>query len=220
MVRADFLAAMAQLENALLVDRAGPVDVPPVSPSSRRAAPQQQLAKLRQRLDVFPAWWSEPLDAYLRWRWPTWRAQTAYVLGGNLIGLFKRFWLWTEEQRSVDGWPTLRRADLQAWVRYRIDAGAKSDSIGNQLGQIRSFLKFAQQRDCPVDPGVLLVKAPRSNARPLPRHLSETDYRRLEKHILQATQDLSYNATYDRAWFLTLAELFTVIVTQRYLPTS
>jgi site-specific recombinase XerD len=204
-VRADFLAAMAGLENALVVDRAGPVDVPPVAPSSRQAAPQEHLTKLRQRLAVFPAWWRESLDAYLRWRWSTWRAQTAYILGGNLIGLFKRFWMWAEEHRSIDGWETLRRADLQAWVRFRIDAGAKPDSIRNQLGQIRSFIKFAQERDCPVDPGVFLVKAPRSNSKPLPRHLSETDYRRLENHIMQATEGDTYDATYDRSWFLTLA---------------
>ncbi len=43
-VRADFLAAMAGLENTLVVDRAaGPVDVPPIEPSSRQAAPQAQL---------------------------------------------------------------------------------------------------------------------------------------------------------------------------------
>jgi integrase/recombinase XerC len=159
-VRADFLAAMIGLENALVVDRAGgPGHVPPVAPSARQAAPQEQLTKLRQRLAVFPAWWREPLDAYLRRRWSTWRAQTAYMLGGNLIGLFKRFWLWTEEHRSVDGWETLQRADLQAWVRSRVDAGAKPESIRNQLGQIRSFIKFAQERDCPVKPGVFLVKA-------------------------------------------------------------
>ena len=204
-VRADFLAAMAGLEHALVIDRTAPVTSVPVAPSVRHPAPREQLAKLRQRLDVLPAWLREPLEAYLRWRWPTWRAQTAYMLGGNLIGLFRRFWMWTEEQRSVDGWETLRRADLQAWVRFRIDAGAKPESIRNQLGQIRSLIKFAQGRDCPVDPALFLVKAPRSNAKPLPRHLSESEYRRLEKHIMQATDGDSYGAAYDRAWFLTLA---------------
>jgi site-specific recombinase XerD len=205
-VRADFLAAMAGLEKALAVDRAGgPVDVPPRAPSARRAAPQEQLAKLCGRLASLPAWWAEPLDAYLRWRWAAWRAQTAYLLGGNLIALCKRFWLWIEEHRSVDGWETLRRADLQAWVRFRMEAGAKPEAIVNQLGQIRSFLKFAQGRDCPVNPDVFLVKAPRGGATPLPRHLSEADYRRLETHVLQATQGDSYDAAFDRAWFLTLA---------------
>jgi site-specific recombinase XerD len=205
-VRADFLAAMAGLEKTLLVDRVGgPVDVPPREPSSRQPAPQEQLARLRQRLAGLPAWWREPLDAYLRWRWSTWRAQTAYALGGNLIGLFRRFWGWAEEQRAVDGWEKLRRADLQAWVRFRIEAGAKPDAIRNQLGQIRSFVRFAQEQECPVDPGLFLVQAPRSNAKPLPRHLSEADYRRLERHIFQATESDSYDAAFDRACFLTLA---------------
>ena len=145
-VRADFRSAMAQLEDALLGDRAAPVNVAPTKPSSRQAAPQEQLAKLCQQLDVFPVWLREALEAYLRWRWSTWRAQTAYILGGNLIGLFRRFWMWAEEQRSVDGWQTLRRADLQAWVRFRIDAGAKPASIRNQLGQIRSLARFARER--------------------------------------------------------------------------
>jgi site-specific recombinase XerD len=205
-VRADFLAAMDGLEHALAVDRAGgEADVPRKEPAARQAAPQEQLDRLRGRLASLPAWWAEPLDAYLRWRWTAWRAQTAYALGGNLIGLFKRFWLWIEEQRAVDGWDTLRRADLQAWVRFRMEAGAKPEAIVNQLGQIRSFLRFAQGRDCPVDQGVFLVKAPRVSATPLPRHLSEADYRRLETHVLGATQGDSYDAAFDRAWFLTLA---------------
>ena len=113
-----------------------------------QAAPQEQLAKLRQRLDVLPDWLREALDAYLRWRWPTWRAQTAYMLGGNLIGLFRRFWMWTEEHRSVDGWQTLRRADLQAWVTLPYRCGRETrihtqpTGANTQLYQVRSTARL------------------------------------------------------------------------------
>ena len=38
-----------------------------------------------------------------------------------------------------------------------------------------------------------------------PRYLPEPDYRRLEVTVLEATEADTYNACFDRAWFLTLA---------------
>jgi integrase/recombinase XerD len=39
----------------------------------------------------------------------------------------------------------------------------------------------------------------------LPRYLAEDDYRRLESTVLRATDSDTYDAYFDRAWFLTLA---------------
>jgi site-specific recombinase XerD len=161
--------------------------------------------KLRQRLAdaALPAWLHDAVDAYLSWRWPTWRAQTAYQLGRNFLSVVRRVWTWLEANRQIEGWETFRRADLQAWLEAR--CGVSSVTIQNDLGQIHSLLKFLDVRGCQLDPGLFRVQAPKKGGTALPRYLREADYRRLEATVLQATQGGSYDACFDRAWFLTLA---------------
>jgi integrase/recombinase XerD len=62
-----------------------------------------------------------------------------------------------------------------------------------------------ETHDDTLDPGLFRVKAPRQQGTTLPRHLSEADYRRLERTFLQETESDTFNACFDRAWFLTLA---------------
>ena len=75
----------------------------------------------------------------------------------------------------------------------------------HELAQLRMVLRFLEGRDHPLDPGLFRVKVPKPKATPLPRFLPEADYRWLETNVLQATKGDTYNAYFDRAWFLTLA---------------
>ena len=203
---ADFSAIMAKLETTLVHDRE---DVPPPPPSSRtehpRTAPEAKLIILRERLKVFPPWLAEAIDAYLTWRWPTWREQTAYTLGRTFLGVVRRLWSWLEKNRHIDGWGTFKRGDLQVWLTSRLDDGVKNTTIRNDLARFRSFLMFLDSRDYGIDPGLFRVRPPRESQSPLPRYLSETDYGWLETNILQATREENYGACFDRAWFLTLS---------------
>jgi site-specific recombinase XerD len=206
-VWADFAMAMARLETNLIRDQRTPLASPKLSPPSQpRTAPQNELSQLRQRLDCLPFWLGEAVDAYFSWRWPTWRVQTAYQLGLNFISVIRRIWIWLATHRQIEGWQTLRRADLEAWLQARSGSGVSVVTLQNDLGQLRSLLKFLEARDCPLDPGLFRVKAPKKGSQALPRYLPETDYRRLENTILQATQIDTYHACFDQAWFLTLAQ--------------
>jgi integrase/recombinase XerD len=214
-VRADFATAMGALQTTLagsfppdddgatpLVPASPPPSPPPARPS---VAPQAELHKLREELDDFPPWLHHVVDAYITWRWPSWRPQSAYRVGRHFYYGIRRLWTWLEAHREVQGWNTFRRADLEAWLAARCQAGISNGSIQAELTQIRTLLKFAETRDYPIDPGLFRVKAPKRDRRKLPRYLPEDDYRRLEEVILGSIQGDPYDTYFDRAWFLTFA---------------
>ncbi len=206
-VRLDFAQAMQGLASPAKA----PVTSPPTQPTHpaqlerERTASAQELAKLQARLTEFPDWLAEALDAYLVWKWPSWPLHTAYTLGGNVIRVTRRIWLWLAEHREIEGWATFRRADLEAWVQAPSEAGAKNSSIKTELSQIKLLLTFLKLRDYSLDPGLFRVEAPPPDRSRLPRYLKEDEYRRLEAVIWEATRDDTYNAAFDRAWFFTLA---------------
>jgi site-specific recombinase XerD len=206
-VRADFAVAMSHLETTAIRDHEPPPGPPrPKTPPQPTTAPQTDLQKLCQRLDCLPPWLAEAVGGYLKWRWPTWRAQTAYRIGLNLFCIVRRVWAWLATYRQVEGWETFRRADLEAWLEARSQDGISEVTIRNELGQVRSLLRFIEARDYPLDPGLFRVQPPRKTRATLPRYLSEVEYRRLETVIRQATEADTYAACFDRAWFLTLAQ--------------
>lgn len=215
-VRADFAAAMTALESALSSEPK-PLSVHPKlkhSPQSKKVAAERdrtaskaELQKLRERLFAasLPEWLQDAVDAYLSWRWPTWRAQTAYQIGGNVLSVVRRVWTWLATHRQITGWESFRRADLQAWLEARCRAGLRPTSIQTELGMLHSLFKFIESRGGTLDPGLFRVQAPKRRGTTLPRYLAEGDYRRLESTVLRATDSDTYEACFDRAWFLTLA---------------
>jgi integrase/recombinase XerD len=67
------------------------------------------------------------------------------------------------------------------------------------------LLRFVEARGCYVDPGLFRVEPPKKRGIALPRYLPEPEYRRLVTTVLESTQADTYNACFDRAWFMTLA---------------
>ncbi len=205
-LRAEFITAMSRLESNLTSDRVMPESAvtQPKPPPQSRTAPQSELDILRQKLDRFPDWLKEAVDAYLSWRWSTWRSQTAYQLGHNFINTIQQIWKWLAAHRQVESWETLRRADIEAWLQARVQNEVSNTTIQNNLGQFRSLLRFLENHDYPIDPGLFRIKPPQKEAT-LPRYLPEPDYLRLEATIIRSTESDTYSAIFDRAWFLTLA---------------
>jgi integrase/recombinase XerC len=215
-VRDDFAGAMSALEATLnsapksLPDRSKlkrSSRVKEISAERDRSASRAELKKLRKRLVAIglPDFLEKTADAYLSWRWPVWRAQTAYQVGTNILCVIRRVWTWLEAHRQITSWESFRRADLQAWLEARCQSGVSHRTIQTELGILHSLFKFVETHDDTLDPGLFRVQAPRQQGTTLPRYLSEANYRRLESIVLQATESDSNNAGFDRAWFLTLA---------------
>jgi integrase/recombinase XerC len=214
-LRADFAAAMAALETSLQGDVHGSTFPPTVredkpSPGSPTSpppptAPLSELLKIRQRLDALPLWLADAVDTYLTRNWPSWPPHRAYINGLSMFNGMRRLWAWFDEYRAINGWSTFRRVDLETWLTARCQGGISEDSIRAELSLLRTLLRFLDTRDYPIDPGLFRVQLPREKRQRLPRYLPEADYRRLERVILEQTQPDSFNAAFDRAWFLMLA---------------
>ena len=205
-LQADFDTIMGKLQTNLVQDtEVHPLPPPRPSPLHPRNAPVSELERLRPRLSVLPSWLAEGMDDYLSWRWPTWRAQTAFTLGRNTISLVNRLWSWLSSNRKVVGWRTLTRRDLEAWLASRQQDSVTWTTIRNDLAQLQSVLRFLESRDYAIDPGLFRVRPPRNSKSPLPRYLQEADYGWLETSIMQATSTDTFDAYFDRAWFLVLA---------------
>lgn len=204
-VRADFRVAMSHLETSLghPLDVSSPQTAHMTAPQPR-SAPQAQLTKLLQQVADLPSWLAEAVEAYLKYHWPTWKGQTAYELGHIFSLVVKRMWQWLARHRSIQGWATFHRIDLEAWLQARSQEAVTAVTIQNDLRRFRSLLRFLEARDYPLDPGLFRVKPPKTGTA-LPRYLPEGEYRRLEAVVLRATPAETDLATFDRAWFLTLA---------------
>ena len=206
-VRSDFAMAMQRLETTLIKDNE-PVtaSVPKPQQNHNHAKPNRKDWKsFAVILKVFPPEVAASVDAYLSWRWPNWRAQTAMRLGRNFLSILKRIWKWLNENRGIKAWEDIRRPDVEAWLEARHQTGVSNVTIQNELVHLRCFLRFLEERDDPIDSEIFRIQIPRKTVNPLPRHLSEADYRWLELNILQATKNDSYDARFDRVCFLMLA---------------
>ena len=206
-VRSDFAMAMQRLETILIKDNelvTASVPKPFAKPQPRKAQPQG-LEKLRRELAMLPPEAAAYVDAYLSWRWPNWRAQTAMRLGRNFLSILKRIWKWLNENQEIKNWEDIRRPDVEAWLEARHQTGVSNVTIQNELVHLRCFLRFLEERDHLIDSEIFRIQIPRKTVNPLPRHLSEADYRWLELNKLQATKNDSYEARFDRACFLILA---------------
>ena len=202
----QFQQAMAQLGQPAIPA------VPTVAPAREFSRPQRQaesadqskLAQGLQRFDSLPLWLHDELVAYTQYRWRNWKPHMASKHVTRLTCQLARIWLWLLADDTIQGWADLQRSDVERWLSMRRDDGLSPRSQYTELCDLRAFLKFVENRDHPVNPGIFRIPAPACPA-PLPKHLSETEYERLTATVLAQTADDTLNANAERAWFLALA---------------
>jgi len=203
-VRAAFTEATARWQETL-ADQPSPAPHWLVWPPSKpeRVDPAD-LARCQAMVDDLPGWVRDPLQQYLAHRWRDWRPHTAFSLGQNLAQRLRRIWMWLVQEQGVSNWASLKRSDLEAWFNSRQQAGIATSTQTTELAEMRGFLRFALDEGLPVSANLFRVAYPR-RPDPLPRALSEEEYRRLEHLVLSKTSGKSSEEALDRAWFLTLA---------------
>lgn len=218
-VRADYEAAIGRLE----AERPGsplfpavppePVGVPP-SPTEPSAdeggaaviAPQAPAAVLdvsRFWADL-PAWLAEPLADYIAYRQRRWKPSQVEHHTRNRLQTLRQVWRWLLEERDVSGLAALGRRDVEAYVDVRLRVGVAASTVNRQLRDLWAFLRFVEDRGQPIAPGVFRVVRLKEGE-PLPRFLTEEEYRRLEALILTQTATGTRDDRLDRAWFYLLA---------------
>lgn len=178
--------------------------VEPGSETSQPAAPRAKMDLSRYWQDL-PDWLTNLLKQYITYRQHRWKPDQIRAHTKNKMGLLRRFWRGLLEQTSLESLADLKREHLQGFVEAKLQAGLRSGSVNTYLLEIKAFLRYCQEHGQVVSPSVLRVKPPKPEGS-LPRFLNETDYHKLEEHILLATQAQKRYDCFDRLWFYLLSE--------------
>jgi len=205
-LQAAFAQAMSQVEEASQSTVVAQAETSSPSLPNRKQG-QADPAELERCLVVFdplPEWLRTPLCAFLTYRWRNWQPHRAEKQGRGLARLLLRSWKQLLNQQTLHGWADVRRSHLETWLAGRQEAGIAASSQATELGEMLSFLRFAADRNLPVDANLFRVAYP-ERTEALPRYLTDSEYKRLERVVLSQTADESPAAVRDRAWFFTLA---------------
>ena len=218
-VRADYEAAMGRLEAerpgsslfpATPLEPAGTLPSPTEPSASDGGAEVTRPEAPESPLDVsrfwagLPVWLVEPLADYIAVQQRRWKPSQVRHHTRNRLQALRQVWRWLLEEREVNGLAALGRRDVQAYVDARLGAGVAASTINRQLRDLWAFLRFVEDRGQPISPGVFRV-ARLKQGQPLPRFLTEEEYRRLEVLILNKTATGTRDGCLDRAWFYLLA---------------
>lgn len=176
--------------------------VEPRSNPSPTARPEIDLSHYWEGL---PDWLTELLEEYIGYRQRRWKASQVRNHTRNRLNTQRRVWRWLLDEEGVMGIADLQRWQVQRFVEARLGAGLSSGGVIAELAELLAFLSYLEERGHPVSPSVFRVRHPKKGD-PLPRFLSESEYRRLEQHVLTATEGGERDDLLDRAWFYLFSE--------------
>lgn len=171
-------------------------------------APQSRLEEeldLSRYWEGLSGWLTSLLQPYILYRQRRWKPSQVRCLTCVQLKALRRVWRWLLDKEQIDGPADLKRAHVQGLVDARLAAGLSSGSVNAELTVLWAFLRYVEERGHLVSSSVFRVKRPKRGD-PVPRFLSEPDYRRLESQVLQATQAGKRDDRLDRAWFYLLSE--------------
>lgn len=222
-VQADYQAAIERLE-------AGNLEIPPIwkeeaGGSDRETErtdvwtlagvdPQLEstpLPRSDEGLDLnrywrgLPNWLTSQMHEYIEYQQRRWKSSQVRQHTINRLNTLRRFWCWMLKENEIESLSELTRSHVQNFVEARLESGISGRTVERNLSDLKAFLNYWEDRGQPVSPGVFRVKPPK-RGKPLPRFLSETDYRHLENHVLEATQAGERGDLLDRVWFYLLGE--------------
>jgi len=178
--------------------------VEPMSPSSLQPVAGADM-DLSRYWNGLPDWLTELLHEYIVYRQRRWKPSQVRNHTRARLNTLRRVWRWLLDEEQVSSIADLQRAHVQGFVNARLAAGISSGTVNAELTDLWAFLGYLEERGHPVRPSVFRVKRPKRGD-PVPRFLSESDYRRLESSLLQATQVGERDDCLDRAWFYLLSE--------------
>jgi site-specific recombinase XerD len=222
-VQADYEAAIARLKAAHLepapardneqrgaADEIEPCDGWTLAGVAPQTEPAPQLTT-GEKLDLdrywngLPGWLTNLLQEYIVYRQRRWKPSQIRQHTRARLNTLRRVWRCLLDTEQIDSIADLERAHVQRFVDVRLLAGVSSSTVNAELTDLWAFLGYLEERDHPVRSSVFRVKRPKRGD-PLPRFLSESDFRRLESHVWHTTQPGERDDLLDRAWFFLLSE--------------
>lgn len=92
------------------------------------------------------------------------------------------FWRWQVQQRPLEAWSDLRRADLQAFISRRVEQGRAPTTVTNEVYALLGVLRFQQEQGESIPESVFRVFLPK-DPELAPRYLPEAEAHRLEHYM-------------------------------------
>jgi integrase/recombinase XerD len=218
-VRADYQEAMSRLEAERPGSPLFPATPPepaegPASPwgpdggaggaAAKRPQAPEGAADLSHFWAGLPTWLTDPLGEYVAHQQRRWKPSQVTHHTRIRSYTLRQVWRWLLEERGVRELAALDRRDVEAYVEARLKAGMAASTLNRELRDLWAFLRFVQDQGQPISPGVFRVARIKEGT-PLPRFLTEEEYRRLEAYILTQTVAGTRDDRLDRAWFYLLA---------------
>jgi site-specific recombinase XerD len=220
-VQADFQAAIERLEAARQetppawgneseerINSGETVDVWTLAGAEPQPETRQkefEALDLSSYWEGLPGWLTSLMEEYITYKQRRWKPSQVRRYTGDKLSYLRQFWCWLLKQELLDSLADLKREHVQGFVEFKLQAGMKSSSLNRELDELRTFLRYCQEHGQQVRPSVFRVKRLKQGEA-LPRFLSETDYERLEQHVLQATQARERDDWLNRTWFYLLSE--------------
>jgi site-specific recombinase XerD len=206
-VRADFLKAMAQLSFALPVAEAIQADPRPflAFEPDKRPDPVVLAAKLARLSAGLPEQIAQEIRLHVIRQAARW---AAHRVKENFTDLFRKHCQisrWLVEERNWQRLEQLRRNDLAAFVNYKLEQGAKPQSIAANLTVFRSFWRNLLEQELVTNGTILHVKAPLFSRDNLPKFLTRTEFQRLEQTVLTMSKANTSTDRLNLALFYLLA---------------
>ena len=218
-VRADYEAAMRCLEAECPGSPLFPATAPPStggSPSPTGVEGEKGEAALtcpeprEAPLDLsrfwvgLPPWLVQEMADYIVRQQRRWKPSQVRHHTRVRLQTLRQVWRWLLKEREVKAFAALSRRDVQAYVDARLQEGCAASTLNRQLRDLWAFLRFVEEQGQQIAPGVFRV-VPLKEGKPLPRYLTEQEYRQLEQTLLQETALGTGDDYFDRAWFYLLA---------------
>lgn len=208
-VRADYQAAMSSVAKT-----AGRLDTQPVStvrvretasPPIPNQASLLSATELADKVAALPSWLRSQIVDFLLAQQARWRPRYRRRRASQWLSELRRVWTWLLDQYDIESFVDLGRIHLQTYLTHLQTRELSAETINHFLTSFWSFLRFVEERDQSIAPGVFRVPRPKK-PESQPRPLSETEYLRLEQAMLAMTAQESDMAALHRSWFFILID--------------
>jgi len=152
---------------------------PPVPPPPTPPAP---LVTFETWGTSLPTWVRGACLAYVMHRQKDWKPSRRKRNGARLLRALASFWRWQVQQRPLEAWSDLRRADLQAFISRRVEQGRAPTTVTNEVYALLGVLRFQQEQGESIPESVFRVELPK-DPELAPRYLPEAEAHHLEHYM-------------------------------------
>lgn len=213
-VREAYTAAMTHWEQAmplatttavLAEEPPAPVKVQlsPVTDLAPGGLPARSKPTASWAADL-PEWVRTPCLEWVEQQARHWKPSYGQRHRHQRLRVLAQFWHWQLARRPLQAWAELTRADLQAFVDDCVARKRSASTVKNVLYPLWGVLRLRQAQGETISESLFRLELPKEGER-TPRHLSEAEAIRLERHLRAYLAHDTPEARRDAAWYFVLA---------------